>query len=151
MTAPTNPLRSAPAQLDVADLRKLLATATDEDLTDDGRYFADTFHDLTKCWHGDTGEYQHQPDGKLVEWLWNNRRTIADTIDALRAERDALAARVADLQTSVVAFGATWAVSYARDCGLPTGHLDPVHYDILKDAGARMDDFTRATPENPHA
>lgn len=59
-------------------------------------------------------------------------------------------AELDDLRTSVVAFGAPWAATYARDHGLPDGHLHAVHYDALKLAGARMDDFTRhvaaATP-----
>lgn len=49
-----------------------------------------------------------------------------------------------DMKLSVVAFGAPWAVSHARDHGLPKGHLAAEHYDILKKAGARMDAFTRA-------
>ena len=50
----------------------------------------------------------------------------------------------ADLKTSVVAFGAPWAVDHARRIGLPDGHLVPHHYDILERAGARMANFTRA-------
>lgn len=54
------------------------------------------------------------------------------------------AAEVADLKASVVAFCAPWAVQYAEKMGLAPGELMPGHYDILKDAGARMNDFTRA-------
>lgn len=50
---------------------------------------------------------------------------------------------IADLRTSVIAFGGPWAVEHARDLGLPDGHLHPTHYDILARAGARMDDFVR--------
>ena len=62
-----------------------------------------------------------------------------------------LRAEIADLKTSVVAFGAVWAVQYARDYGLPDNHLHPTHYDILLKAGARMDQFVRADIEIPPA
>lgn len=64
--------------------------------------------------------------------------------DAYRAERDRLAAELAEANCSVVAFGSLWAVQFAADHGYPRGHLQPQHYDILKKAGARMDGFTRA-------
>lgn len=65
---------------------------------------------------------------------------------ALAAEVLQLREEKADLKTSVIAFGAPWAVEHARNMGLPDGHLLAGHYDILKAAGARMDSFTRATP-----
>jgi hypothetical protein len=43
----------------------------------------------------------------------------------------------------VIAFCAPWAITYARDRGLPEGHLHPTHYDILERYGARMDGFVR--------
>lgn len=55
-----------------------------------------------------------------------------------------LAAELADANETIIAFSAPWAVTYARDYGLPDGHLHPTHYDILAKAGGRMDDFTRA-------
>lgn len=60
------------------------------------------------------------------------------------AEITCLRAEVARLKAGVVAFGSIWAVEYARDYGFPPGHLHPTHYDILQNAGARMDSFTRA-------
>lgn len=60
----------------------------------------------------------------------------ANEIERLRAE-------ITDLRTSVAAFAGPWAARYAKDRGLPDGHLHPTHYDILARAGARMDDFTR--------
>jgi hypothetical protein len=54
----------------------LIDRATDEDLDDNGRYFDESHIDLTQCSHGDTGEYLDHRDGKLVEFLWNNRRTF---------------------------------------------------------------------------
>ena len=52
--------------------------------------------------------------------------------------------RAGDLQQTVIAFCGPWAVAYARDFGLPDGHLHPTHYDILEQCGARMVNFTRA-------
>lgn len=65
-----------------AELRVLIGRATASDLTDDGRYFADTFDDLTRCRHEEIGEYQHRHDGPLVEWLWNRRDEIAALYEA---------------------------------------------------------------------
>jgi hypothetical protein len=69
---------------------------------------------------------------------------MREAVVGVRAERDALAAEVADLKISVIAFGATAMHQWAQYHGLPRGHLHPEHYDILARAGARMDDFTRA-------
>jgi hypothetical protein len=77
---PADPLREA--------LADAIARATDEDLSDGGRYFHDSCCDLTKCGHGDTGEYQHSADGKLVELLWNNRHTLLQALSATREEGD---------------------------------------------------------------
>lgn len=71
-------------------------------------------------------------------------RRLRATLATTQAERDALAAEVADLQCSVIAFGAPAMHQWAQNHGLPRGHLHPKHYDILARAGARMDDFTRA-------
>lgn len=66
------------------------------------------------------------------------------------ASRDAriaeLEGEVNDLKQSVIAFCGPWAGIYARDFGLPDGHLHPTHYDILERCGARMVDFTRGEP-----
>lgn len=43
----------------------------------------------------------------------------------------------------LVPFLAVWAVQYQHDYGL--NGLHPVHYDLMKKYGARMDDFERAT------
>lgn len=50
---------------------------------------------------------------------------------------------IEELKRDLIAFCAPWAATYARDYGLPDGHLHPVHYDILARCGARMDDFIR--------
>jgi len=60
----------------VADLRRLIDDATDEQLADGGRYFAESCDDLTQCRHSEVGEYQRSADGDLVEWLWNRRHEI---------------------------------------------------------------------------
>ena len=81
--------------------------------------------------------------GDIVERLqaYSSEGTIydeaADTIARLREENERLKAEV-------VTFCGMWAEQYARQLGLPEGHLHPAHYDILERAGARMDDFTRA-------
>ena len=61
----------------------------------------------------------------------------ADTIERLERE-------LAEASQTIVAFAGPWAVAYAKERGLPEGHLHAVHFDILKKAGARMDSFTRA-------
>jgi len=64
------------------ELRDLIAKATQEDLSDGGRYFRETYTDLTRCRHEEIGEYQHRHNGPLIEWLWNHRAEIADMYDA---------------------------------------------------------------------
>lgn len=70
----------------------------------------------------------------------------AETIRQLRAQLAEREAEIADLKTSIVAFGAIHAVNDAKTWGLPDGHIRAHFYDILKTAGARMDDFTRVQP-----
>lgn len=53
------------------DLARLSAKATQEDLADGGRYFAESYDDLTQCRHSEIGEYQRSADGELIEALWN--------------------------------------------------------------------------------
>ena len=60
----------------------------------------------------------------------------ADEIERLRAE-------LVDANQSVIGFCGLWADRYMRDYGLDGLH--PKHFDILEKAGARMDDFRRAT------
>lgn len=48
----------------------------------------------------------------------------------------------------LVGFVAIWAVQYQNDYGL--NGLHPIHYDLLKKYGARMDSFTRATNAPGH-
>jgi hypothetical protein len=58
------------------------------------------------------------------------------------------AEEIEELRACVIAFGAPWAASYARDLGFPEGHLHPTHYDILDRCGARMDAFVRGEIDN---
>lgn len=81
-----------------------------------------------------------KPTGSALPQAWPE----ADLADALAQEIARIKDENADLKTSVVAFGAVHAVAYAKQWGLPDGHLHPHHYDILEKAGARMVDFTRA-------
>jgi hypothetical protein len=55
----------------------------------------------------------------------------------------AMEAEIADLKVSVLAFAAPAAEAWARDHGLPKGHLHPLHFDLLQRCGARMHGFTR--------
>ncbi|WP_347091705.1 hypothetical protein [Sphingomonas parapaucimobilis] len=68
-----------------AELAALIANATDDDLSDDGRYFSESLSDLTQCRHCEIGEYQRPQDGKLVEWLWNKRHVICDMLSTRAA------------------------------------------------------------------
>jgi hypothetical protein len=72
---------SVPNAAALADeLESLIAKSTDEDLDDRGRYFRETYNDLTQCSHGETGEYGNPSDGRLIEFLWNNRRTFVTAL-----------------------------------------------------------------------
>lgn len=89
---------------------------------------------------------QKEPDASkttvdIVRQRLADGRTIADS------DVHKLVHEIDDLRTSVIAFGGPWAVKYAEEWGLPPKHLDPRHYDILKNAGARMDDFIRGSAE----
>lgn len=82
----------------------------------------------------------HAGKGHYLATQWCMRDAAAE-IERLREE-------VAELRTSVVAFGAPWAASYAHDHGAPSGALHHRHYDILAAAGARMVNFTRWVPDD---
>lgn len=64
------------ADILATQLDALINKATDEQLADRGRYFADSCDDLTRCRHEEIGEFQHSTDGELIELLWNNRHLI---------------------------------------------------------------------------
>ena len=49
-------------------------------------------------------------------------------------------------QHELIGFLAIWAVDYQKNYELDGLH--PIHYDLLKKYGARMDDFARATNAN---
>lgn len=70
-----------------AQLRGLINRANDQDLRDGGRYFGETFTDLTQCRHGDTGEYSDCHDGDLVEFLWNHRWLFLAHLSGSQDER----------------------------------------------------------------
>lgn len=96
-------------------------------------------------------DHDHDCDGRTYVCSCDFDETVmiviedaASEIQRLRGEVERLSAENTDLKQSVIAFCAPWAVTYARDGGLPDGHLHPGHYDILEKCGARMVDFTRA-------
>lgn len=60
----------------------------------------------------------------------------ADTIEAQAAE-------IERLRQFVITFAAPYAVQYAANLGLPRDHLLSLHYDVLKECGARMVNFIR--------
>lgn len=70
--------------MSIDELIKQLAAAIEKadqsDLMDGGRYFVEHLTDLTRCRHGETGEYLREADGQLVELLWNNRHTFLNTL-----------------------------------------------------------------------
>lgn len=83
----------------IEQLAALAEKATKEELRDGGRYFAESYMDLTRCNHGETGEYVHRADGELIELLWNHRHAIlalGRENAALRHDNAAFAASVVD-------------------------------------------------------
>ena len=103
---------------------------------------------------------QFLPDGNAIIRETDGTETLAPAHDAPRelarimgvpfaaaSEIEWLRAEVADLKISVIAFGAPAAARYACEFGFSENHMHPAHYDILKSAGARMDDFVRGFPE----
>ena len=112
----------------------------------DGDVYADNSFSIAQIWDI-VEDFSEHAETKLILSAPALRDTVsglADLADAQAQENARLRAENADLKTSVVAFGAVHAVTYAKQWGLPDGHLHPHHYDILEKAGARMVDFTRA-------
>lgn len=75
-----------------------------------------------------------------MQVMARHRTTHAGEVERLREE-------IADLKSSVIAFGAPWASQYAREFDIPPNHIHSTHYDILEKAGARMDSFVRHDPQ----
>lgn len=74
----------------IRQLAAAIEKADQSDLTDGGRYFVEHLTDLTRCRHGETGEYLCEADGQLVEILWNNRHTFLNTLRHLAPLVEAL-------------------------------------------------------------
>ncbi len=94
--------------------------------------------------------YASESEDEATRRRNNEKKAAADFIESLVSQVEKITAEMDDLKSSVIAFGAPWCVQYAKDHGLPDHHLDPVHYDCLKRAGARMDSFTRAIIKNEY-
>jgi len=86
-----------------------------------------------------TMQAMHDAEDAIKSWA----KSVLEPAAAPNGNADA-EGEVADLKEWVVAFGAPWAVTQARERGLPDGQLHHLHYDILARCGARMDDFTRS-------
>lgn len=70
------------------------------------------------------------------------KKAVAEA-DSLRVRVEQMEKEIEELRIEVLAFGAPYAVQYAKEHGRPEMHLHPAHYDALKNAGGRMDDFVR--------
>lgn len=73
------------------DLAALSEAATQEALSEEGRYFSDTLCDLASCAHGDTGEFNHRADGPFIAALWNAYRAG----NLVQIDREGMRERVA--------------------------------------------------------
>jgi hypothetical protein len=100
----------------IAELRGLVAKATQENLADGGRYFADSYTDLTRCRHEEIGEYQNRHDGPAIEALWNARHALLDAAE-----------RVGRLEEAVRAY------CDAFDAGTGTVYVEPLMRSLLTD------------------
>jgi hypothetical protein len=96
----------------------------------------------------------HSPNDAIAANTRRSAEAMCATAreEGRQEERERCAAEIEELRRNVIAFCAPAAVCYARDRGLPDGHLYAVHYDILTRCDARMDDFTRwgAPPLSDH-
>lgn len=70
-------------------------------------------------------------------------QTLRDALKTI-SKLDYENTRLKNLLLRTSGFVAVHADKWARERGFPEGHLHPKHYDLLKEMGARMDDFTRA-------
>jgi hypothetical protein len=82
-------------------------------------------------------------DGNQSDKATSAQKVYASTARKLERERDAALKEVKKWKEKTITFGAVFMAPYGRD-HYGEGMLHPDHYDILKDAGARMDDFKRA-------
>jgi hypothetical protein len=84
---------------------------------------------------------------ELASNPWNDNDMIAlrAALPALLDRIEAMEGALREANSTIVAFAGPWAGVYAREHGLAAGELHPTHYDILKQAGARMDEFRPAT------
>ncbi len=86
--------------------------------------------------------YADLPAEAQAKW---NRAALAFVCTLSDAPSE-LKTALQEARDDAVAFCGPWAATYARDHGLPDGHLFASHYDILERNGARMVAFTRHDP-----
>lgn len=98
-------------------------------------------------WDPDKGPFE-----KFVESLVNTDVSVADTVEAfanvmqandISKQIKALQAEVEVWKQRFIPFAIVHAGAYGKDLFKKDGCLYYKHYDMLKAAGARMDDFTR--------
>ncbi len=113
-------------------LAALSEAATQEMLSDEGHYFADTFCDLASCSHGETGHFNHRGDGPFIAALWNAYRAKQvvligpDAVEALRS----------DLHMACELIQEAKGMADGPDGGSVTDHLDAAENWIDKVSAA---------------
>lgn len=88
-----------------------------------------------------------------ADYLSRKLRTVEKHVVAARKERDEARAEVARWKKNIIPFLAVHAGTYGRD-HYGEGCMHYTHYDMLAEAGGRMDDFKRCgapSPENNQA
>lgn len=108
--------------------------------------------------HFDSGCSLDDADGSLVielrrsvdayEKTGNGQMRHVDMMREAARRIEADAARIEELEAKVIAYCLPHADLWAQNHGFPNRHYHWQYYDDLKDAGARMDDFTRLGPDD---
>lgn len=86
-------------------------------------------------------------DDGSQSWGLGFEAGVRAALIATAREAEALRAENALWKERFVSFAAVWGAQWAREHGLPDGHLHPNHYDLLKEAGANLQHFTCAALE----
>lgn len=96
----------------------------------------------------------------LEEWIYGDESALekvhirfgvhadAEFARRLERERDEARAEVEKWKHHFITFACIHAAAYGKE-HYGDGYMHPAHYDLLKEAGARMDDFKRAESNPP--